>query len=770
MIDEPDPDDDDKEGAETTKDEDAEETTVDAEPGKPKSSRNWLALITDSQRYFQFYQDKADGIDKQYASLERLAADVKDPEFQLFWANIAVLGPSIYSRPPVSVVVPRFKDRKPLPRAGAELLERATNVAFDMEDIDSVMRAIRDDITVSARGVAWLRYETSGKGVNFTERVCIDQADRKDFAHDPAQKWKDVDWVSKRSWLSKKDMRKRFKKYSGDAYKDCTYTKRKDDDDNAGGMKAGVWELWSKSRNRVVWVSPGCDVVLDENEPHLTLEGFFPCPRPAYSTLQRRTLIPVPDMLFYKDQLEEINGLTARISALTDALRVRGFYPAGAGDIGDAIEIAIKRTDDNQILVPINSWKMIGDGTGVKDLIVWLPLDMIAKTVTGLVALRKQLIDDVYQITGLSDIMRGQTAASETLGAQNLKSQYGQIRIRDRQDEMVRMARDITRIAAEIMAENFKQETLLDMSQLDMMTEALIKKQIAPLQQQLDHLRTELRNAQTDPEIQQMVKANPDQAKQIMAQVQGQAQHLQGQIEQLGKVPTIEAVMKMLREQKVRPFVLDIETDSTIAPDENTHKQRANEFTTAFGGFMKEALPLVETMPEAAPVAAQMMKFVTGQFRAGREMEGIIDTFADAMIARAGQPKPPDPKMAEAAAKQQAEQAREQADNAERMAESQRVAAEAQTKLIDAQTRAANDASKRSIEEQREQDAALARQIERDGKVALTNKQIEILDAKRADDAARHAQEMEKGGLEIAALQARGLAGEASAAVAGALA
>lgn len=752
-------DDDDKEGAETAPAGDEES----AEAGKPKASRNWLALIVDSQRYFQFYQDKADGIDKQYANLERLAADAKDPEFQLFWANIAVLGPSIYSRPPVSVVVPRFKDRKPLPRAAAELLERATNVAFDIEDIDSVMRAIRDDITVSARGVAWLRYETSGKGAKFTERVCIDQADRKDFAHDPAQKWKEVDWVAKRSWLAKPAMRKRFKKHSGDAYKDCTYTKRKDDDDDAGAMKAGVWELWSKSRNKVVWVSPGCDVVLDECEPHLTLEGFFPCPRPAYSTLQRRTLIPVPDMLLYKDQLEEINSLTARIAALTDALRVRGFYPGGAGEIGDAIEIAIKRTDDNQVLVPIHSWKMIGDSTNVKDLIVWLPLDMIAKTVTGLVALRKQLIDDVYQITGLSDIMRGQTAASETLGAQNLKSQYGQIRIRDRQDEMVRMARDITRITAEIMAENFEQETLLDMSQLDMMTDALIRKQIEPLQQQLNHLQADLRNAQTDPEVQQMAKANPQHAQQVMAQVQGQAQQLQAQIGQLGKVPTIEAVMKMLREQKVRPFVLDIETDSTIAPDENAHKQRANEFTTAFGGFMKEALPLVQTMPEAAPVAAQMMKFVTGQFRAGREMEGIIDQFADAMVTRAGQPKPPDPKMAEAQAKQQAEQAKTQADNAERMAESQRVTSEAQAKLIDAQNKAANDATKRKILEQREADAMAARQIERDGKIALTDKQIEMLDAKRADDAARHAQEMEKGGLEIAALQASRLAAATAA-------
>lgn len=755
MMDEPDRDDD-----ETEKEEGAAAEPA-AEPGKPKSSKTWLALIADSQRYFQTYLDKAEGVDKAYANLERLAGEVNDRQFQLFWANIAVLGPSIYSRPPISVVVPRFKDRKPLPRAGAELLERSTNVAFDMEDIDSVMRAIRDDLTVSARGVAWLRYEASGKGDKFKERVCIDHSDRKDFAHDPAQKWKEVDWVAKRSWLSKPAMRKRFKKQSGNAYQDCTYTKRKDDDDDAGGMKAGVWELWSKSRNKVVWVAPGCDVVLDEDTPHLTLEGFFPCPRPAYATVQRRSLIPIPDMLFYKDQLEEINELTARISALTEALRVRGFYPAGAGDIGDAIEAAIKISDNNQILVPIANWAMIGQG-GVKDMIVWLPLDMIATTVTQLVNLRKQLIDDVYQITGLSDIMRGTTAASETATAQQLKSQYGSIRIRDRQDEMIRIARDITRITAEIMAENFRQETLLDMSQLDIATDALIKKQMAPLQQQLDHLNNELRSASTDPEIKQLAAANPDQAKQIMAQVQGQAQQLQGQIAQLGKVPTIESVMKMLREQRVRPFVLDIETDSTIAPDENAQKQRATEFVTAFGTFMKEALPLVQTVPESAPIASALLKFVTGQFRAGREMEGMIDQFADQMTARANQPKPPDPKMAEAAAKQQA-------DNAERMANAERTASEAKARLLEAQTAAANDESARKINEQRELDAMEARRLEREGKAALTGKQIELIDAKRRDQAARHAQEMEKGALEIGALKLQ-TAGQALAgAVAGAV-
>jgi CRP-like cAMP-binding protein len=723
---------------------------------EPKSSRPWLTLISDAERIFETYQAKADSIDKLYADLEKLSNIARDRQFQLFWANIAVLGPSIYSRPPVPVVVPRFKDRKPLPRLASELLERSAIVSFELEDIDSVMRLIRDDITVVARGAAWLRYEASGKGRDFKEKVCIDHMDRKDFVHDPARKWKDVDWVAYRAWMTKSEMRKRFKKTSGNAYMDCTFSKRKDDKDaDDGKLKAGVWELWSKSQNRVIWVSEGCEKLLDDGAPHLTLDGFFPCPRPAYGTIQRRTLIPVPDMLFYKDQLEEINELTGRIAALAESLKVRGFYPAGAGDIGDAIEAAVKSTSDNQVLVPVSNWSMVGQG-GVKDMIVWLPLEMIANTITQLVNLRKQLFDDVYQITGLSDIMRGQTEASETLGAQQLKSQYGSVRIRDRQDEMIRMARDITRIGAEIMSENFAAKTLLDMSQLEIPTDADMAAKAAPLVTQLKQIETDLRRAQSDPEVQQLAQANPDQAKQIMGQAQQQVQQLQGQIAQLKQAPTIEKVMDLLHEQRLRPFVLDIETDSTIAPDENAQKQRATEFVTAVGGVMKQATEILATTPQAAPVIAEVLKFTASQFRAGRQMEGVIDEFADKMAEIAAQPKPPDPKQAEAAAQQQAEQLRQKqeaettaATNAERLAGAQKTAAEANAKNLEAQTAAADAVSQRKIKEQQEIDASEARRIEREGKAALTDKQIQLLDAKRQDEMLKHSQDLELGNLQI---------------------
>ena len=85
-----------------------------------------------------------------------------------------------------------------------------------------------------------------------------------------------------------------------------------------------------------------------------------------------------------------------------------------------------------------------------------MPIEMISTTITALVMLRKQIIDDIYQITGMADIMRGDTDPQETLGAQRLKSQYGSTRIRDKQQELVRLARDLVEITSEIITEKFK--------------------------------------------------------------------------------------------------------------------------------------------------------------------------------------------------------------------------------------------------------------------------------------------------------------------------
>lgn len=602
---------------------------IDEDLPERGESQYWLDLIENAEGVFDEWQDAADKIDKAYATLSDLRSVVRDRQFQLFWSNIQVMGPSVYARPPVPVVTPKFKDRRPLYRNASELLERACVVSFDMADIDQHMLALRDDLTIVGRGAAWVRYESDEDG----ERVCYEHVDRKDFLHEPARKWHEVDWVARRAWLTKEEMEERF---GEDEAFHVDYQTRSDEK-LSKAQKCGVWEIWCKSENKVVWVTDGYDKTLDEGEPHLKLNGFFPCPRPAYATVERRTLVPVPDMLLYKDQLEEVNELTRRIHTLADAIKVRGFY-AGGGDVGDAIETAIKMEDDSQVLIPVPAMQALMQGGG--DPIMWLPLDMVAQTITGLIDLRRQVIEDVYQIIGLSDIMRGATIATETLGAQQLKQQNGSNRVRDKQNELVRVARDLVRIGAEVMAEEFSKDTLEDMAQMDMPTKAELSKQIkemeAAARKELEALMEAAQKA-AQKGIAQAQGMGPQQAEQAMQQAQQQFQEQQQaiiakwqpQIAKARETVTIDAVMEFLGDEKLRPFVLDIETDSTIYPDEMAEKQSRQEFMAAFSGSMQQLMPLMQMGPEAVGVAGGVIKFALSPYRVGRELEGLIDDFVD---------------------------------------------------------------------------------------------------------------------------------------------
>src|SRR6188768_2213771 len=119
---------------------------------EPHSAKAWLNLLLESEDAFEGWNNHCDKIDKQYASLERLAQRERNKEFQMFWANAEVLKPSIYAKAPIPVVVPKFKDRRPVYQQASEVMERCTVVAFDLARINDTMLLIRDDLSMASRG------------------------------------------------------------------------------------------------------------------------------------------------------------------------------------------------------------------------------------------------------------------------------------------------------------------------------------------------------------------------------------------------------------------------------------------------------------------------------------------------------------------------------------------------------------------------------------------------------------------------------------------
>jgi len=612
-----------------------------------KVGAHWQQELERAQRYFKSWHDRCVKIEKIYLDQQSDQTSAAKRRFPMLWANTSVMQPAVYARVPQPVVERRFKDAQPVARIASELVERNLAYIGDEADIDSIMRAVRDDFLLCARGTVWLRYEADFEpldmgvqpsdpaadglagGMNEAgaaqpeaisdERVCIDYVHWSDFLHSPARRWKDVTWVARRVPMTDEEMEKRFgpEAMASRAAEGSTGNKgasQAERLENEG--KTHVWEIWCKSENYTVWIADGSPVALEVSEPPLDLTHFWPCPRPAYGTMSTSSLIPVPDYVYYQQQCEEIDLLTKRINKLTDQLRLKVFYPSGDGAVSPAIEKAM-RPENDMVMVPIPEWAAFTDKGGSK-AIVTLPIDEVQKVIVACMQARKQLIEDVYQITGISDIVRGDTQASETATAQRIKSQWGSIRIRDRQAELARFARDIIRLAGEIICDQFQPETLMLVSGIRL--PSMAEKQ------------------QVQMQMQQMQMAA--MRAQLMGQPAPPPPDMPPQLQQMMQQPTIDEVVQLLRNDSIRGFQIEIETDSTIEPDEDAEKQRRMEFVQMVGGFMQQAGAMAQQSPMLVPVMVETLLFAARGFRAGRQLESTLEQVGAQLSQAAAAPKP----------------------------------------------------------------------------------------------------------------------------------
>lgn len=691
--------------------------------GDTKSSARVLAAIKKAERAFNPWQSTCDTVDEVYSGdTYYMSGDWGDAEYDLFWASIEVLKQAVYARPPLPVISPQFKDRRKLQNLTAELLERTTISAFDRTDMNEAMYCTRDDLIFYGRGQLWVTYETDEKGGG--QRICVEHLDRKDFLHPTARKWGEVPWVARRAWMTKKEMRARFRKISGDVYQSAILalpTKPSDMDgapDNS--RKAGVWEVWHKADNRVYWVADGCSVMLDEDKPHLNLHGFFPCPRPAYATLRPRTLMPIPDYVRYRSLLNQINRLTRRIYDLLDSVRMKGLIPAG-GDIGDAVEQLIRDDTNATMLIPVPSAALLAAG-GASGFVQWLPLEQIAAAIAGLIESRRELFSDFDRLSGISDIMRGETEAEETLGAQQLKSQYGSVRVRGKVDELQRIARDVTQISAEIMAEHFSKETLLEMSQMEIPTKREISKEVDEIEaaatKELKELGEKAKAAAAQAQ-QSGQEFDPAEAQQQFQQAQQQIVGKYGpMLKQASEQVPIEDVMDLLRDDKARGFAFEIETSSTIMTDELQEKAARKEFLTEFLGASQGLMALTSVGPAGAKLAGGMLKFAMQPYRVGRELNGVIDEFID---SSSQMPAPEEGGGEAEAALAQANMQLAQAELQKAQAQTEKVQADAALKSQELQLKAAQAHEQAKADQQK---FALELESTR-GNIAETSARIE---------------------------------------------
>lgn len=109
------------------------------------------------------------------------------------------------------------------------------------------------------------------------------------------------------------------------------------------------------------------------------------------------------------------------------------------------------------------------------------------------------------------------------------------------------------------------------------------------------------------------------------------------------------AVAQLLRDQRARLYRIEIETDSTIEPDEQEEKAAAVEFTTAVTGFLKEAGAIAGGSPAMRKLMGDLLMFSVRRFPKATGLEESIESAMKGLEQEAAQaaqqPPPPDPKV-----------------------------------------------------------------------------------------------------------------------------
>lgn len=556
----------------------------------------------------------------------------EETPFNILYSNTETLLPAVYSAIPRPVVQRRFKDDDPLGKAAAQAGQRGLEFLLDTnvdgyEMFDDGMQAASLDALLPGRAVTAVVYDADlveyepqeGKEPAppslKSELVCLESKDWKKVYFGYAKKWSNVPWVAYESEIDREEAVKLFGEeiaakltYSKDnTPQEKDEPKSKEDAHQGERKTCRIYQVWDKDGGRKVryFSDTYKDDFLKEEDDPLQLTGFFNCPKPLQFLKKTHSLTPTAVYVLYESQAKELNELTRRIKMIAKAIKARGIYDS---ELGDDLK-KLMEADDNE-LVPADKSSSLAAEKGLQNAIWFMPVQELIITLRELLGAREQCKQVIYEITGISDILRGSSKASETLGAQEIKTQWGTLRLKRAQKEVARYARDLLRLMLELAATKFSEETWAKMTGLPFLLSAKFNELTAVAQA-------------LSQEIQRAQAIQPPPQPGQPPQPSPQAQQLE-QIKKELQAPKWSDVLAMLRDDLQRAYRIDIETNSTVEPEAAEDQKNIQEILQVLAQVLQGLGPMIQsgTLPfEAAQV---MLLAIVRRWRYGSELEDTI--------------------------------------------------------------------------------------------------------------------------------------------------
>ncbi|WP_226552970.1 hypothetical protein [Celeribacter naphthalenivorans] len=407
---------------------------------------------------------------KAAADAEKIYECKDDVDFNILFSNVETIVPSLYNSTAIPDVraknVKRENPAYGTLTSAAKILERSLEAMVDDDVLDTEIEASVQNAYVAGRGVVRVRFDADvyeettiapdefGQPVEAVqtvvenERVIYEVVPWADYLEGPGARFDKLPWVAFRHTVQDEDMDD-FDAEMIKAQQEANFEQR---DEHT------IWEIWDKSRKSVCFVRESDGVIVMEKEDPLGLSGFFPVPHPVEPIRVTGKRTPVVPYEAYRSLAKELDRTTVRINAITKGLKVKG------GFVGNGADLEKLADADDNTLVPIEDAESLLATGGLEKGIVWWPIDKAITVLRELYVARDQTKQAIYEITGISDIVRGASKSSETATAQQIKTQWGSLRIKRPQSQIERQVRDLFVMTSELIMSQFSAQRLQELS------------------------------------------------------------------------------------------------------------------------------------------------------------------------------------------------------------------------------------------------------------------------------------------------------------------
>jgi len=572
---------------------------------------------------------------RQERALELFSNKPNDKKMNILYSNTDVMLAHLcidLGTPDVRRNFPRPGRKTKIARLSAEILEKTMITEGHSEDASCEFEDAIEDAVLPGRGQVWIDLEEvegpTGKDQWLQASIC--QVTWEFFRHGPAKRWREVPWVARGHLFSRDDLEDKFPTYSEEIPLNYELDNSEENvkESNAGPSKESlerslVWEIWDKETMSRIYVAEDFPTILQSDDDPYHVEGFFPCPPPLYMCKTSSNLRPVPLYFQYRDQAEELDRLTTRSWRLMESLKYCGLY----GATGDDSMKDVGNLEDGEF-IPFKNFAALQQSGGLAGAFMTRDITAIVPALQAVEAKIETTVQRIWELAGISDLMRGDSTPDTTATAERFKARFGSMRGNRRSRIVQRFVRNAYRIKAEIVAEHYNRKQLAEMTGIDLPTKQE--------QQEAQRLLTQLQA------IEQQHMAQQTQLAQI-AQAGGQAppppkplpvdpQSLEDLQATIAATPW-EDISEVIRSNARRLFMVDVETDDTAMDDDEETKESALEFMTAMFTTLQSIGPAVAQKPELLPLAKELVTFTANAFKVGQAFDDAINDVFDKLAS-----------------------------------------------------------------------------------------------------------------------------------------